>query len=115
MEAMTINAETMETSIIDIPREGALRQMQEAVEGYIECVTLDGFEMWVNEEGKLRGLPVNEVATALWESVYGATDVIVGNVLITGMADDEGYCTPLSAESISLIQKITDVLREVYA
>lgn len=113
MRAMTVNAETMETSIIDLPREGALAQMQEAVGGYIECVSLEGFDMWVNEEGKLMGLPVNEVGTAMWETAYGPTDVIVGNVLFTGLPDDEGYSTELSADDALLIEAVAKVLREM--
>lgn len=115
MRALTVNAETMETSIIDIPREGSLRPMQEAVGGLIECVALGEFEMWLNEEGKLLGLPINEVATAMWESEYGPTDVMVGNVVFTGPADDEGYITELSAESALLIQGVANVMRTLNA
>jgi hypothetical protein len=44
--------------------------------------------MWCNEEGKLTGLPVNPVATAMWTRYFGETDVIVGNVVFTGGADE---------------------------
>lgn len=111
MRAMTLNADTMETSVVDIPREGGLSAMQEAVGGYIECVSFDGFEMWLNEEGKLIGLPINEVATVIWEANYGATDVILGNVLFMGEVDDEGYSTELSDEAMMSIETLAHALR----
>jgi hypothetical protein len=111
MRAVTLNASTLEVEVIDLPREGGLSIMQEAVGGYIECVSFDGFEMWLNEEGKLIGLPINEVATAIWESHYGATDVIMGNVLFTGEADDEGYSTELSDVALMTIEVLANTLR----
>jgi hypothetical protein len=111
MRAATINAETLEVMLIDLPRENGLSIMQEAVGGYIECVSFDDYEMWLNEEGKLIGLPVNEAATAIWEMEYGATDVIMGNVLMTGVADDEGYSTELSDAALMTIEALAHTLR----
>ena len=49
--------------------------------GYIEIVkTRDGRIMVLDEEGKLKGFPINRVATALY--LYGAQDPIVGDVLV---------------------------------
>lgn len=55
-----------------------LEQMQEAVGGYIEFVriTSDGAMMVVNEEGLLKKLPYNKVASIM------ANQTIVGDVLI---------------------------------
>lgn len=61
------------------------------VEGMIECVRLtQGLNMWVNEEGKLIPLPINPIATLLWEKFYGKTDLISGPAILTAGADDEG-------------------------
>lgn len=55
----------------------SLKELQEAVEGYIEIVRLENdLIMVVNEEGRLRNLPFNESASAL------AKQSIVGRVLI---------------------------------
>jgi hypothetical protein len=55
--------------------------------------------MWVNEEGKYSGLTQNPIATALWADMYGNTDLIMGNVIIT--ADDgEGETVGLSDEQV---------------
>ena len=70
---------------IDI--ENNLEAFQEAVDGYIETVTLvpDEVVMIVNEEGLLRGLGINPLATAL----YGSA--IVGVALVVGI-DGEEFC-----------------------
>lgn len=74
-----------------------------SVGGWIECVSLRtrNADMWVNEEGKLNGLPQNPHATALWVEEYGTTDIIVGNIIITGGVDNEGETLGLSDEQVS--------------
>lgn len=111
MRAAAINAETLEVTIIDLPREGGLGTLQSAVGGLVECVSFPDYEMWLNEEGKLIGLPVNEAATAIWEIEYGNTDVIKGNVLMTGVADEEGYSTELSDSALLTIESLAYMLR----
>lgn len=49
--------------------------------------------MYLNEEGKLSGLPVNVTATALTRDLLPAYDVIVGDVILLGPPDDEGNDT----------------------
>jgi len=58
----------------------SLKEMQGFVGGYIECVYLtDDKIMVVNEEGKLNGLPLNTVATKMYNNPH---DIIVGNVIV---------------------------------
>jgi hypothetical protein len=54
----------------------SLKELQEAVGGYIEMVYLPNGIMVVNEEGLLKGLPLNQLASQL------AGQPIVGNVLV---------------------------------
>nr|DAE30323.1 MAG TPA: protein of unknown function (DUF3846) [virus sp. ct5rm7] len=58
--------------------------MQAIVGGYVEQVWLDGnTTMFLNEEGKLEGLPLNIEATKVFRSHHpGTDDFIVGNVLV---------------------------------
>lgn len=76
--------------------------IRKAVGGWIEGVDLPKQQarLWLNEEGKLNGLSVNESATSLWVSNYGFTDLIVGDTLITGGIDDEGYTIGLTDEQV---------------
>lgn len=57
-----------------------LEELNRFVEGYIEVIHpphQDGKIMIINEEGKLKGLPYNAAATAIWTH-----DDIVGNALL---------------------------------
>ena len=64
-------------------KDFSLEELQQAVGGYIEIVPIDKeFDMVVNEEGKLYGLPVNEQATRLYRRVRYTDDVIVGDVVL---------------------------------
>ena len=62
----------------------SLKELQTLVGGYIEVIALrDGKLMVLNEEGKLEGLAVNEVATEFAQSAgIHPADVIVGNVVV---------------------------------
>lgn len=65
-----------------------LDDLQRYVGGYIELVRLNrNRKMWVNEEGKIHGLPYNAEATAIVAGVsdqlLAGTGMIVGDVLIT--------------------------------
>lgn len=60
-------------------KDFSLDELQHYVKGYIEIVYLkDGTLLVVNEEGKLNELPINQVATNLYNN---SNDIIVGNVL----------------------------------
>lgn len=77
--------------------------IREGVDGWIECVRLPylNADMWVNEEGKLIGLPFNAIGTALWVGQYGLTDVILGDIVVTGGANDEGETIGLTEEALA--------------
>lgn len=61
----------------------SLKELQEAVGGYIEMVWLSPkLVMVCNEEGKLMGLPYNAVATQMFHYHTKRSDLIVGDVLV---------------------------------
>jgi hypothetical protein len=97
-----------ETTIIDL-NEGSLEKLQKAVGGYVQAVDLcEGVTMWCNEEGKMMSLPHNPFGQAFWEtafpvSEFGRTDYIVGDIVLTGGADDEGDTLGLTTEEIELL------------
>lgn len=110
MYAVKINAEGI-FSIIDFPTDNQLPIMQDAVGGWIERVGIvcDGYplDMWVNEEGLLKRLPYNSVATYLYESTYNVQGLIVGDVIITGGSDESGDTLPLTLnQATSVVQCI---------
>jgi len=94
-----------ESRIEDLDRLIDLELVQESVGGVVKAVTLQPMFgllgpdepprvaiMWVNRDGHRRNLPPNFVATSiarmLW-TVY-PDEMVVGAVLITGGATDEG-------------------------
>lgn len=73
----------------------SLETMQELVGGYLESAPVFDrkLTMYCNEEGKLLGLPINFVASLLIHPEVD--DLIMGDVLIVGGPDEEGYDTDL--------------------
>lgn len=77
-------------SVIDIDN-GELENIYKAIGNncdIFESVTVDGYIedapiMLIDEEGKIKGLPVNYVATQLWHRFRKVNDFLVGNVVIT--------------------------------
>lgn len=92
--AIQINTDGLVKDLEDL----SLEALQSAVGGWVQYVqVLDGLLMWVNEEGKMDGLPHNKHAQRFWDATYEAgTDLIMGNVVFTGDADARGETLPLT-------------------
>ena len=77
-----------------------LEGLQSLVGGDIQALSFDGACGYINESGKVVGLPVNEVATSLahqHQSIF-VWDTINGDMVIVGPVDSEGEDTPLSVD-----------------
>jgi len=100
MLAITLNTEG-EAKEVQLPEGGSqLERLQEAVGGLIQAVDFtENLTLWCNEEGKIYGLPINTMATFLWEKYFGMTDYICGNVIFTGGTGDEGETLGLNEET----------------
>lgn len=81
MTYTVLDVDGTESALVMGGSKPTLAEMQAVVGGYIERVTIRGGELWVNEEGRLHGLPVNDAASVL------AGGLIVGRVLKTLYAD----------------------------
>jgi len=96
-----------------------LPALQKVVEGYVEALDLTHPEtgsiatLWLNEDGKATGKPVNEFANLLaivsgWRGpVWG--DYIVGSVALTGFNPEEGETVSLPEEWHALIARVAQV------
>jgi hypothetical protein len=109
-----------EVQIVPDPVVLDLAFLQKEVEGWIENVEIAVsagkkeliLQMWVNEEGLLKRLPYNPVATYLYALDRGPGGVIVGNVVITGLKDAD--TATLSEEEFSaLIDEIMEYSRDI--
>jgi len=107
MLAIKLNTDGVAVEV-DLAEQGSqLKQLQEAVGGWIEAVDLNPtLTMWCNEEGKLIGLPFNSLATDLWEEFFGKTDSIKGNVIFTGGVDEEGSTLGLDEATANKLRKL---------
>ncbi|MBG0738929.1 DUF3846 domain-containing protein [Paeniglutamicibacter antarcticus] len=84
--------------------------LNELVDGYFQVVGLRTYSMnmYVNETGKLDGLPTNLRATVLccWAEAIRADDYINGEAVIFGPADDdEGEDTGLTDTQKSWLER----------
>jgi hypothetical protein len=59
-----------------------LEELQHAVGGYIEILSINEFLVVINEDGKSKGLPYNEIATKLMLGYLFDGDYIVGDALV---------------------------------
>ena len=86
-----------------------LGDMQSLIGGYVECVRItDEIDMWVNEEGALRSLPLNLFLSNGTHTLDG----IVGNVFFASH-DDEGNVIGLN-EIHDGASKVVDMLMNRY-
>jgi hypothetical protein len=92
--------------------EPGLAAMQKLVGGYIEALSLtDEVSAYINEEGKIEGLPRNEAGDRLVKhalSTVGRTmlpgDYVAGPLVLMGQPDDEGYDTGVPESVVDLLQ-----------
>lgn len=77
-------------SAVEVDKKPGLDELQKMVGGYIQIVPNDHFEeVYVNEEGKLKGLPPNMTATNLL-GIDPNWDTIAGNaVILLNLPDEE--------------------------
>lgn len=77
------------------------KMLSNAVEGYIECVRLaEDTDMWCNENGIAERRELNLMASAIYEETFEMANPILGNVIITGGADEEGDTLGLTEEQV---------------
>jgi Domain of unknown function (DUF3846) len=101
-----------------MPRTGGLDYLQTQVangtgeaRGWVQCVDFPCYDMWMHEEGKIIGLPPNNLATAMWRQTYGETDIIVGDVVLTGPPDADGYSTDLPQHTLNATKALSHVVQ----
>jgi len=84
-----------------------LKELQTAVDGYIEAIDLSAeLTMWVNEEYLLRNeLVINPLASALYASI-GGNQPVFGDVVLTGGTDPEGYTLGLTAKDLADLKEL---------
>lgn len=100
-----------------------LKRLQEAVDGRVECVSLnwdamgklDSFDLdvWVNEEGLLHSLPQNPAVSLFASYLSGHSRFLVGNAIITGMDYDSGETVPLTKDQAVHVMAMLEAVTEL--
>jgi len=87
-------------SVVEFDFGKSYQLLSDAVGGMIECVGLEGADLWCNENGIAEGLPLNMIASAIYSDAFNASNPILGNVIITGGSDEEGETLGLTDEQV---------------
>jgi len=113
--ALRINTD-FTTEVLDLS-SNEYNQLRDAVGGLIQPVDLKpDLTLWCNEEGKLiNGMEVNVIGTHLYEKSFAMTDVIMGNIVLTGGTDDEGETLALPFPWLAQIEELAERLRSARA
>lgn len=90
---------------------GTLPLLQGAVEGLVDVVALcTNLDMWVNDEGIVRGMDVNHCATAIARMCGRRDQAYYGPVVFTGGPDGEGQTLPLQPDqAVALLELVKQV------
>ena len=59
----------------------SLSDAQKFVGGWVEVVQVNDGILIVDEEGKMKNKPVNEVASKMYADKYGDADIVVGDAI----------------------------------
>lgn len=95
--------------------EDELEVYQKFVDGHIECVRInERLVMVVNDEGLLRELPENRIATVLYWSINGQpVTPICGNAILVGVDPENGeFCNIPTSAAMSVI-KLSRQMRDL--
>lgn len=81
--------------------EPSLENLQKSVGGYIQVLYIEvngePANLYINEEGKLENLPVNQVASELCKGFISPNDCIVGDAILLGGGDSDGNDTSVTS------------------
>ena len=111
IDVLKLSADNIE--VVPAQIEDELEVYQNFVDGCIECVRInERVVMVVNDEGLIRVLPENIIATALYWSITGQpVTPICGNAILVGVDPESGeFCNIPAAEAMAVI-KLSHKLR----
>lgn len=108
---MSVRALLLKTGSIDVEEiqtDGSLSDLQSLVDGYIECPFISeqlynhGISVCINEEGKLRELPVSMIIV---DENRRMLDVVCGNVVFANHTINGQLCD-LTDEQVGFVRNL---------
>lgn len=93
-----------------VDAEPTLELFQREVGGFVEAVRIPGAVIWVDEEGKLKGKPMNPRATALARigRAIGA-DFLAGDTLVVGYSAGSDTYRSVPGNVASLVDAVQQI------
>ena len=97
-----------DATVEPVELDSGYKSLQEAVGGNFDLVVsaTGKTSFWCHDEGKMIGLPINTVATKLlWKlnPAFDGADVLVGPIVISGGANDEGETLDINDEALTAL------------
>jgi len=103
-------------TVSEIPNTGYESIVAAIGGGFLEAISMgDGHAAYIDEEGKLKNLPVNPVATFLWyKRLQPMNDWLCGDCVIVRSVNDEGELDGEDYTPCPEIRKTAEYIRAVY-
>ncbi len=98
-----------EVSTQDIPSEDGHTLIHEIVGGWFDCVRGEDIVGYVHDEGLLIGLPLNAVASMLFQRPLVGDCVVIGSLNERGEYDGENHDIP----TVYLSERFADFAKEI--
>lgn len=116
IDALVLPADSDQPIRLEKVDPTTLSSYQTLVGGNIELVRLEHppASMWINEDGKNNGLPLNARASAIAHvsnSLFRQADVIVGDAFVVGDAGISGWDRPLPVHYLRLVRATKFIVR----
>lgn len=105
---------TTDGTITEIPNTGYESVKAAIGGGYLEAIPMgEGHSAYIDEEGKLKGLPINPVASFLWyKRLSPMNDFLVGDCVIFRSVNDNGE---MDGEEYSPLPEIREIAERITA
>jgi Domain of unknown function (DUF3846) len=105
-----------ELDLVEFDESKSYETIKQAIGGgTFQCIYLPklGVDLWIDDEGKLVEDPkINGFGSALWIHEYGLTDIIVGDIIVTGGVDEDGKTLGLDREqATNVLMTVSEVMR----
>jgi hypothetical protein len=105
--AVTIDVDGNAEAVQWDTTSGTLTHLQQAVGGLVDLVALhEHVTMWVNDEGIVKGMPMNIVATSIARGFGFTHQPYFGTAVFTGGGDEEGETLGLSEQHVEALMNL---------
>jgi hypothetical protein len=100
------------TERIEVPETEISDAIKSAVGGWFTHVTIQPhLDFWVDDEGLLKSLPLNKVATRFYE-MLGSSSPIVGDAVFTGGTNARGETLSLDDNYARAIEIMAEMAKQ---